>query len=94
MGSLFFFCTNKEEQRGNSQRNQRGLERNFRSNVAMHAVKVAAALVVLVGLHASGSSASRADPWEGDVDTVLLDRSNFTRCRRLSLLCASRVRRR
>ncbi len=20
------------------------------------------------------------DPWEGDVDTVLLDRSNFTRC--------------
>jgi hypothetical protein len=39
-------------------------------------------LVILLALHASSGvhgKASRADPWEGDVDTVLLDRSNFTR---------------
>jgi hypothetical protein len=36
--------------------------------------------------------ASRDDPWEGDVDTVLLDRSNFTRC--VQSVCGFRVVRR
>lgn len=45
------------------------------------------AIVSLLALLAVGD-ASRDDPWEGDVDTVILDRSNFTRSVRRSCCAA------